>query len=177
MVTADVNVFSADRLFDRVVSVEMFEHVRNHALLLSRIARWLAPGGKLFVHHFAHREFAYPYETQGRNDWMGRTFFSGGIMPSDDLLLHCQEDLGVERRWRVNGVHYEKTARAWLAKQDARKERLLPILADVYGAGEARRWFHRWRLFFLACAELFGARDGNEWWVSHIRMAAHGSQR
>ena len=175
VVTADVNSFAPDRRFDRVVSIEMFEHVRNHELLLSRIANWLEPDGKLFVHHFAHRERAYPYETTGEDDWMGRHFFSGGIMPSHDQLLHCQRDLLVERRWRVGGIHYQKTSEAWLARQDERRSEILPVLAGVYGESDAKLWFHRWRLFFLACAELFGARGGNEWWVTHVRMAPRGS--
>jgi cyclopropane-fatty-acyl-phospholipid synthase len=177
VLTADVNHFAPEQRFDRVLSVEMFEHVRNHELLLARIAAWLEPDGKLFVHHFAHREYAYPYETQGDDDWMGRHFFSGGIMPSDDLLLHFQRDLVVERNWRVNGVHYQKTCEAWLARQDARREALLPILAGVYGAQEADRWFQRWRIFFLACSELFGYGEGNEWWVTHVRMAPRESTR
>jgi cyclopropane-fatty-acyl-phospholipid synthase len=174
VVTADVNVFAPERRFDRVFSVEMFEHVRNHPLLLSRIASWLESDGRLFVHHFAHREHAYPYEARNDDDWMARTFFSGGIMPSDDLLLRCQDDLVVERHWRVNGRHYQKTCEAWLARQDARRGAILPILAQAYGAAHARLWFRRWRLFFLACAELFGYRGGNEWWVTHVRMARRG---
>ncbi len=171
VVTADVNHFIPDRRFDRVVSVEMFEHVRNHELLLSRIASWLEPDGRLFVHHFAHRTRCYPYETSGDDDWMGRHFFSGGMMPSDDLLLHCQRDLVVEEKWRVGGLHYRKTCDAWLARQDASHEALLPILAGVYGHPAAELWYQRWRLFFLACSELFGHRRGGEWWVTHVRMA------
>lgn len=174
VVTADVNAFSPERRFDRVVSVEMFEHVRNHALLLARIASWLAPGGKLFVHHFAHRECVYPFEAEGPSDWMARHFFTGGIMPSDDLLLHHQRDLLVERQWRVSGLHYRRTAEAWLARQDASRRDLLPVLEQVYGAGQGPLWFQRWRLFFMACAELFGHREGNEWWVSHALMAPRG---
>ena len=169
--TADVNVFDPESKFDRVLSVEMFEHVQNHPLLLSRIARWLAPDGKLFVHHFSHRETTYPFEVNGPNDWMGRYFFSGGIMPSDDLLLNCQSDLLVEQHWRVSGTHYQKTSEAWLARQDQRREVILPILAEAYGQDQAKQWFHRWRLFFLACAELFGYRGGEEWFVTHALMS------
>jgi len=171
VVTSDINAFDPQRRFDRVISVEMFEHVRNFDLLLARIARWLEPRGKLFVHHFAHREFAYPFEATGDDDWMARHFFSGGIMPSDDLLLHFQHDLVVERKWRVSGTHYQKTAEAWLELQDMQRDALMPILADVYGEADAARWFERWRLFFIACAELFGYRGGNEWWVTHVRMS------
>jgi cyclopropane-fatty-acyl-phospholipid synthase len=154
-----------------VVSVEMFEHVRNHEQLLARIARWLAPDGRLFVHHFSHREHAYPYEAAGDDDWMARHFFSGGMMPSDDLLLHHARDLRVEERWRVSGTHYQKTCEAWLERLDANRELVLPVLAQTYGPERARLWHERWRLFFLACAELFGFRGGEQWWVSHLRLA------
>ena len=170
IVTADVNEFDPDRRFDRVVSIEMFEHVRNHALLLSRIARWLDDDGRLFVHHFSHRSESYPYEDRGDGDWMARFFFSGGMMPSDDHLLYFQDELVAERHWRVSGQHYQKTSEAWLRKLDAAKTEVLPVLADTYGAADAERWFQRWRLFFLACAELFGYRRGNEWWVTHLRF-------
>jgi cyclopropane-fatty-acyl-phospholipid synthase len=178
VVTADVNRFEPEARFDRVVSVEMFEHVRNHERLLARIARWLAPGGRLFVHHFSHREHAYPYEAAGDDDWMARHFFSGGLMPSDDLLLHHPRDLRVEEQWRVSGTHYQKTSEAWLARLDASRERVLPVLAQAYGPAQAGLWLQRWRLFFLACAELFGWQDGEQWWVSHVRMApAEGAER
>ena len=169
--TADVNEFDPERRFDRVLSIEMFEHVRNHSLLLSRIAGWLAPMGKLFVHHFAHRSCAYPYETSGEDDWMGRTFFSGGMMPAHDLLLRNQRDLRVDEIWCVNGRHYQRTCEAWLARQDARREALRPVLAQTYGSAQAALWHRRWRLFFLACAELFGYHNGNEWWVTHALMS------
>ena len=177
VVTADVNEFEPDREFDRVVSVEMFEHIRNHALLMKRIDRWLAPGGQLFVHHFSHRSASYPYVDASDDDWMARFFFSGGMMPADDHLLRCQEHLVVDRRWRVNGRHYQKTSDAWLARQDLARDEILPILATTYGPNAAERWFQRWRLFFLACSELFGFREGNEWWVSHLRFAKRGAQR
>ncbi len=177
IVTEDVNRFDVDRRFDRVVSVEMVEHVRNHPLLLSRVARWLEPDGKLFIHHFAHRETLYPYEAETEHDWMAHHFFSGGIMPSADYFLRCQQDMVVQKRWRVNGRHYEKTCNLWLERQDAQRDALLPILAETYGEDEAARWFMRWRLFFMACAELFGAGGGNEWMVAHVLMSKRGGGR
>ncbi|MFO0688313.1 MAG: cyclopropane-fatty-acyl-phospholipid synthase family protein [Myxococcota bacterium] len=167
VVTADVNVFDAEERFDRIVSVEMFEHVRNHGALLARIATWLDPKGLLFVHHFAHRSAAYPYTTEGEDDWMGRYFFTGGMMPSDDWLLAFQDDLAVRRRWCVSGVHYQKTSDAWLANLDRRRSEALPVLRATYGAGQEALWLQRWRIFFLACSELFGFRGGQEWWVTH----------
>jgi cyclopropane-fatty-acyl-phospholipid synthase len=168
--TCDINYFDPGRRFDRIVSVEMFEHVRNHARLLARIASWLSPEGRLFVHHFSHREHAYAFEDLGADDWMARYFFSGGLMPSDDHLLHFQRDLVVQARWRVSGTHYQKTADAWLERQDAARDEVMETMVLAYGADAARRWYHRWRLFHMACSELFGFRNGNEWWVSHVLM-------
>ena len=172
--TADMNDFDPGRRFDRVVSVEMFEHMRNWPLLMRRIASWLNDGGKLFVHIFSHARLPYLYEPDGDNDWMGRYFFTGGMMPSDDLLLRFQEHLVAEDHWVVDGTHYRKTAEAWLENLDRCRDELLPVLASVYGEGGALLWFRRWRIFFLACAELWGYDGGREWVVSHYRFVRRG---
>ena len=179
IVTADMNTFQPPdgRPFDRVVSVEMFEHMRNYGRLLERIATWLTPAGRLFVHIFAHRTFAYPFEAVNADDWMAEHFFTGGTMPSHDLLLHFQDHMALEARWQVNGEHYAKTCDAWLANMDAARHLIDAILADTYAASsprkdrEVRRWRARWRIFFMACAELFRYDDGREWFVSHYRFA------
>jgi len=170
VVTADMNHFATRHRFDRVVSVEMFEHMRNWLLLLERIHGWLKPEGRLFIHIFTHRCYVYPFEAEGADNWMGSYFFSGGMMPSDDLLLYCQDHLVVEKHWRVDGQHYQKTAEAWLANMDMRKEEIMPVMVRVYGESRAARWFQRWRIFFMACAELWGFRRGQEWLVSHYRL-------
>ncbi len=168
VITADMNQFAATpQRFDRVVSVEMFEHLRNYERLLERIGAWLRPDGSLFVHHFCHRRFAYPFETDGDANWMGRYFFTGGLMPSENMLRQFDRHLTVVRQWRWDGTHYQRTSEAWLANLDAHRREVLPILKATYGPDAARRWFHRWRLFFLAVAELFGYADGTEWFVSH----------
>jgi len=176
-VTADINRFEPDGRFDRVISVEMFEHVRNHAVLMERISRWLESDGRLFAHIFCHRRFSYPYEIDGPADWMGRHFFTGGMMPSDTHLLHFQERLTLERHWRINGQHYAKTSEAWLRNLDDRRHQLASALAAVAGTDSAKIRLQRWRMFFMACAELFGYRNGNEWWVSHYRFHRAGASR
>jgi cyclopropane-fatty-acyl-phospholipid synthase len=156
--------------FDRVVSIEMFEHMRNWPVLLGRIADWLGPDGRAFLHVFCHREYGYRFEQDGDEDWMTRHFFTGGMMPSDQLVRSFDRDLTVEQQWRVSGRHYQRTCEAWLANLDRSCEELMPVLARVYGEGEASLWFQRWRIFFVAGAELFGYRRGEEWWVSHYLL-------
>ncbi len=167
VVTADMNTFTTAERYDRIVSVEMFEHMRNYAQLLHRVSRWLTADGRLFVHIFTHKELAYLFEVQGPTDWMAKYFFSGGVMPSDDLLLYFADDLTVEQHWRVSGTHYQKTSRAWLDNMDRNREQIMPILARTYGPHEATKWWVYWRVFFMACEELWGYRNGNEWMVSH----------
>lgn len=167
VITTDINQFDTDQRFDRIVSVEMLEHVRNYPALFSRIGRWLADDGRFFAHVFAHRRFAYPFEVRNASDWMARHFFTGGMMPSDDLFLHLQDDLIVRGHWRLDGRHYHKTAEAWLRNFDSHRTAIDPLLANVYGPGEVTRWRVRWRVFFMACAEMFGLRDGQEWLISH----------
>jgi len=170
VITADMNDFFPEGTFDRVISVEMFEHMRNHRELLHRISNWLNPGGKLFVHVFCHRLFTYPFQAKGSADWMAQHFFTGGIMPGDDLLVRYQNDLKLEKQWRWSGQHYQRTAEGWLRNLDTHSNHLRDLFQETYGRSDGDRWIHRWRLFFLACAELFGYRQGQEWWVSHYRF-------
>lgn len=171
ILTRDVNVLDlGERRFDRVVSVEMFEHVRNYRVLFERISGWLDPGGKLFCHVFCHRELMYPFETEGEDNWMGRYFFTGGLMPAADTFLHFQEHLRLEEQWRLSGTHYERTSNHWLENQDRHADEILRLFEDVYGKAEAKVWAQRWRMFWMACAELFGYAGGNEWLVAHYRF-------
>jgi cyclopropane-fatty-acyl-phospholipid synthase len=167
VITCDMNHFDPGATFDRIVSVEMFEHMRNWKLLFSRIASWLNPAGLLFFHIFTHRHFTYPYIAENDDDWMARYFFSGGMMPADDLPLHFQDQLAIIDHWRVSGRHYGRTAAAWLANMDANRLRIEPILAQTYGASQVMRWRTRWEVFFLACEELWNYESGTEWLVSH----------
>ncbi|MEE4111670.1 MAG: cyclopropane-fatty-acyl-phospholipid synthase family protein [Desulfobacteraceae bacterium] len=170
VITADMNQFSTDRRFDRILSVEMFEHMRNWESLLARIDTWLKDRGRVFIHIFSHRHYAYPFETKGNDNWMGRYFFTGGMMPSDDLIFNFHKHLVVEKHWRVDGSHYRRTADAWLANMDAGKRSIIPIMAHVYGQTDAALWFQRWRIFFMACSELWGYASGQEWMVSHYLL-------
>jgi cyclopropane-fatty-acyl-phospholipid synthase len=167
IVTADMNAFVPEQRFDRIVSVEMFEHMRNWEQLLARARTWLRDDGRLFQHVFAHREYAYAFEDRGPSDWLTRHFFGGGMMPCHDLLDHLDIPFAVEQRWRVEGTHYGRTAEHWLDNLEAHRARVLEVFAATYGAASAGRWFQRWRLFFLACAEMFAYADGREWFVSH----------
>jgi cyclopropane-fatty-acyl-phospholipid synthase len=170
IITADMNVFETESRFDRIVSVEMFEHMRNWRALLAKVARWLADDGRVFIHIFTHREYAYPYEVRDRSDWMAAYFFTGGIMPADRLLYEFQGDLVVRDQWSLSGVHYQRTAEAWLANMDHHELAVMEVLRETYGAKDARRWWVRWRVFFMACAELWGWQDGREWRVSHYAL-------
>jgi len=167
IMTEDVNQLNLDATFDRVVSIEMFEHVRNYQTLFKNIASWLKPDGKLFTHIFCHRTLLYPFEVKGDDDWMSKYFFSGGLMPSSDTFLHFQDDLKLEKRWHVDGTHYEKTANDWLARTDKHEKEILKILEKDSNQEEAKIWLQRWRMFFMACAELFGYKNGSEWIVAH----------
>ena len=169
VITADMNDFETENKYDRVVSIEMFEHMRNYKKLLSKISSWLHDGGKLFIHIFTHQSVVYPFENQGEADWMAREFFSGGMMPSHDLLLHFQDDLIIEDIWRMSGTHYEKTSLAWVNKMDVNKDIVMKIFSETYG-DDAKLWFQRWRIFFMSCEKLFGYNNGSEWGVSHYRF-------
>ncbi len=168
VLTRDVNHLTLDaETFDRCVSIEMFEHMRNYPQLLQRIHAWLRPEGKLFVHIFVHRTLMYPFETEGDDNWMGRHFFTGGLMPAADTLLFFQQHLQLQQRWLLDGTHYERTANHWLANQDREKNAVMDVLRQTYGDASAALWHQRWRMFWMACAELFGYQQGQQWQVAH----------
>lgn len=168
VITCDMNAFDIEGgRFDRVVSIEMFEHMKNYQVLMERVSRWLKPGGFLFVHIFTHRSLAYHFVARNASDWMARYFFTGGQMPSHGLLMRFQEHLSLVSDWRISGTHYQRTAEAWLRKMDSHKAEIMPLFRDTYGAHHALKWWSYWRVFFMSCAELWGYRGGEEWLVSH----------
>lgn len=167
IITSDINFFKTDKQFDRIISIEMFEHMRNYKSLFGLVKSWLKDDGLVFIHIFCHRDATYFFETEGDDNWMGRYFFTGGIMPSFDLFERVQNELKLKEKWKVNGVHYQKTSEQWFKNMDLKKNQIIPVLANTYGNKEAVRWFNRWKMFFAACAELFGFENGDEWFVGH----------
>jgi cyclopropane-fatty-acyl-phospholipid synthase len=168
VITADVNFLELESAqFDRVISIEMFEHMRNYRQLFERISDWLTSEGKLFLHIFAHRNVMYPFDVKSEQDWMSKYFFTGGLMPSIDTLLHFQEQLKIECRWLISGQHYEKTCNHWLENTDNNKDRIIDAFKENCTEQEAKLWFHRWRIFYMSCAELFGLDNGRQWLVAH----------
>jgi len=174
VITADMNTFQIGQSFDRVVSVEMFEHMRNYKLLLHKVAGFLKEDGKLFVHIFTHETLAYKFEVKDETDWMSKYFFTGGIMPSNHLLTYFNDDLTIDKLWVVNGMNYSKTSEAWLSNMDSHEKEIMPIFEKTYGKDQAVKWWVYWRLFYIACAELFGYRNGNEWMVCHYLFKKNG---
>jgi cyclopropane-fatty-acyl-phospholipid synthase len=170
IITADMNEFMIDDQFDRVVSVEMFEHMRNYQKLFDKVSSFLKDDGRLFVHIFTHKDFAYLYKETDEHDWIAKYFFTGGIMPSDDLFSYFPEHFEIEEQWQVNGQNYQKTSEMWLKNMDNNKSRIIPILKETYGEDQFKKWWVYWRVFFMSCAELWGYNDGNEWIVSHYRF-------
>lgn len=174
VITCDINELKLVHTYDRIVSIEMFEHVRNYSQLFANINHWLSEEGKLFVHIFCHRELLYPFETEGVKNWMGQYFFTGGLMPSADTFSHFDEYLQLEQQWDIPGWHYQKTSEAWLANMDNNKAVIKEIFTQVYGADNCSRWVQRWRMFFMSCAELFGYKNGQEWQVCHYLFSKNG---
>ena len=171
VVTADVNTLELeDNRFTKVISVEMFEHVRNYEQLMRRLSQWMQPGGVLLTHVFCHRELLYPFETDGKGDWMARHFFTGGLMPSADTLPQFQEHLTLDEQWLHSGQHYERTSRHWLENLDANSERVEDALLGTYPVSTVRLWRQRWRMFFMACEEMFAYDEGQQWMVAHYRF-------
>lgn len=167
VITTNINDFKPEQIYNRVVSVEMFEHMRNYEKLMQLVSNALKPDGKLFVHIFTHKEYAYKFEVIDETDWMSKYFFTGGIMPSDDLLLYFNKNLSIEKHWHVSGMHYSKTSEAWLQNMDRNKSKIIPLFQKTYGNKEALKWWVYWRIFYMACAELWAYKNGEEWLVSH----------
>lgn len=170
VVTNDINNFDTSVQHDRIVSIEMFEHVRNYAVLFEKLSKWLKDDGRIFVHVFSHKQHAYDYDSNNPSEWMAQHFFTGGIMPSHDLLPSFDKHIQMETSWKLDGTHYQRTSEAWLENMNRHQEEIEPLFEKTYGKENAKQWMWRWRLFFLACAELFGYKDGSEWGVSHYRF-------
>ena len=173
VITVDMNDFHTDRRFDRVVAVELFEPTHNDQALMTRIHGWLKPGGKLFAHISSQRYLSDPCENEGIHHWMEH-FFTDGLTPSRDLSPSLRDDLKLEEQWHFDGRHYQRTLEAWLANQDRRRTEIMKLFRESYGPEQAERYFQRWRMFFMARAELFGYRGGEEWGVSHYRFGKQG---
>ena len=168
VITCDMNDFDiGPAQFDRVVSVEMFEHMKNWPRLMANIARWLKPGGFFFAHVFVHKDFAYHFVVRDQTDWMSKYFFTGGQMPSHDLFSRFQDDLTLRQVWKINGTHYARTSEHWLKNMDAHRSEIMPLFEETYGHDQAVKWWAYWRVFYLSCAELWNFRHGQEWHVSH----------
>lgn len=167
IITQDMNIFEIEKQFDRLMSVEMLEHMKNYEKLFSKFARFMKKDALFFVHIFTHKTYAYHFEVKDETDWMSKYFFTGGMMPSDHLLLYFQKDLEILKHWHVSGTHYQKTSEGWLRNMDKHKKEILPIFEKTYGKENVTKWWVYWRVFFMACAELWGYRNGEEWIVSH----------
>ncbi|TGK41496.1 SAM-dependent methyltransferase [Leptospira andrefontaineae] len=167
ILTADMNVFKTNLKFDRIISIEMLEHMKNYEVLFGKLASFLKPKGKFFVHIFTHKKFAYPFDIVDDTDWMAKYFFTGGQMPSHALFLYFQKDFQISNQWVVNGNNYALTSEAWLSNMYKNKEEVLQILGETYGKEQAVKWFVYWKTFFMACAELWKYNNGEEWIVSH----------
>ncbi len=174
VITCDMNRFTTKRRFNRVVSVEMFEHMRNYRELFNRIHGWLEPGAKMFIHVFSHKTVAYLFEDKDQDDWMARHFFTGGIMPSHDLLPRFCAPFDLIGQWQLNGMHYQKTAEAWLENIDRNQDKVRTAMERIYGRENSKVWTQRWRIFMIACAELFGYENGEQWGVSHYLFEKKG---
>ncbi|OIS95929.1 PREDICTED: (S)-coclaurine N-methyltransferase-like [Nicotiana attenuata] len=168
IIVADISTFEMEGSYDRILSIEMFEHMKNYGDLLKKISRWMKPDSLLFVHYFCHKAFAYHFEDVNDDDWITRYFFSGGTMPSANLLLYFQDDVSVVNHWLVNGKHYAQTSEEWLKRMDQNKTSIKPIMESTYGKDSAVKWTVYWRTFFISVAELFGYNNGEEWMVAHF---------
>lgn len=179
--TADMNSFDPEQFgwpkgsFDRIVSIEALEHMKNYHDVFERFSQWLNDDGKAFIHIFVHKDKPYPFVAESDDDWMAKYFFAGGHMPARDLFDHFNQHMIVEQKWDWNGCDYGKTARAWLENQDANKAKIMPIMVDVYGRTDAAKWYQRWRIFFMAVEELFNHAGGSEWFVTHYRLTKSGN--